>query len=69
MAGKNLASKADDGFKPQFTVFLCFEWRRKCLPVILGKAKNSDFACGVFSLLYYFFNCGNAVFSKTEKKH
>lgn len=49
---QKLASKADDGFEQQFAVFLCFEWQPKCLPVILGKAKNSKFA---FGFCFFFF--------------
>lgn len=49
-------------------VFLCFDGQCECLPVILGKARNSNFAFGVFSFSFLpFFNCGNALFFKTEK--
>lgn len=61
-----MASRADNGFELEFAVFLCFEWQHKCLPVVFGKAETQILLFGAF-LLFYFFNCGNAVFPKTEK--
>lgn len=70
MAGKNLTSKADDGFKPQLTVFLSFEWRLSVFLFFLARQKTQILPVGFFSLVYLFFlHCGNAVFFKTEKKH
>ena len=63
-----MASRADNGFELEFAVFLCFEWQHKCLPVVFGKAETQMLPLVLFFAIL-FFNCGNAVFPKTEKKH
>ena len=51
MAGKNVASREDNGFELEFGVFLCSEWQHNCLPVIFGKAQTQILPLVLF---YYF---------------